>query len=144
MNQITKPTISALFAASRCRDTYWIEAAKIDFTEEVCKCMEEQRVSRKELAKRLNSSPAYITKILRGNANFTLESMVKISRALGGELRCHLQPEGFMSQWFDVYDCKCQAADEQVVNLSETIKQYSKKDCSVIEEDSHATLAITA
>lgn len=71
---------------------YWVEGAILDFTEELCRVMKEKKISRVELARRLGTSPAYITKVLRGNANFTLASMVKLSRALGSELHLRLKP----------------------------------------------------
>ncbi len=65
---------------------YWVEDASISFTENVCRKMEELQISRSDLAKKLDTSPAYITKILRGYSNFTLETMVKIAFALDVEL----------------------------------------------------------
>ncbi|MGL4398710.1 MAG: helix-turn-helix domain-containing protein, partial [Luteolibacter sp.] len=47
---------------------------------------------RTALADKIGSSPAYITKILRGETNFTLDSMVKIATALGCELTIGLRP----------------------------------------------------
>jgi transcriptional regulator with XRE-family HTH domain len=44
------------------------------------------------LAEKIGSSPAYVTKILRGETNFTLDSMVKIATALGCELTIGLRP----------------------------------------------------
>ena len=141
MNQDKNYDLDELFDDSKCRETYWIESAKIDFTEEICKCMEKQNINRKELAKRIGSSPAYITKILRGNANFTLESMVRISRALGSELRCHLQPDGAISQWFDmVY----QTEEEENIDLTEQLKHYFEHDCSKMGECKDDAIALKA
>jgi transcriptional regulator with XRE-family HTH domain len=47
-------------------------------------------MTRVELARRLGASPAYVTKILRGKVNFTLATMVRLSRAVGGELHVQL------------------------------------------------------
>ena len=69
---------------------YWIEGAILEFTEALSRAMASEKVSRAELARRIGASPAYITKVLRGNANFTLASMVKLSRALDHELRLSL------------------------------------------------------
>lgn len=38
------------------------------------------------MAKRIASSPAYISKVFRGDSNLTIESMVKLARATGGQL----------------------------------------------------------
>lgn len=90
-----KPTsFEALYQEAQTHDDYWVAGAIQDFTEEVCRLMEIQKVSRGELARRLGSSPAYVTKILRGNVNFTLASMVKVARALGAELRVGLAVPG--------------------------------------------------
>lgn len=54
----------------------------------------------------IGATPAYISKLLRGATNFTLDTMVKIAAALDCEFRCHLQPAGAQSQWLDVYSSK--------------------------------------
>ena len=84
---------------AEAKPEYAAAAVVYDFTEDIWNLMEAQGLSRSELAARLGASPAYVTKILRGNANFTLVSMVKLASALGGELRVHLavksEPGGF-------------------------------------------------
>lgn len=82
---------------------YLAECAIVEFTEDMAKRMDELGVSRSELARRLDTTPAYITKILRGNANFTLKSMVRIASALESEFKSHMQPKGVLSQWFDLF-----------------------------------------
>jgi transcriptional regulator with XRE-family HTH domain len=72
---------------------YWAEGLKLDFAEEVGRLMEEQNVSRAELARRLGTSPAYVTKILRWTANLTLTSMSKIALAFGSRVRLSLGPK---------------------------------------------------
>jgi transcriptional regulator with XRE-family HTH domain len=78
---------------ARSRDTYWTECAIIEFTEELCRCMATQGITRADLARRMNVSPAFITRVLRGDCNFTIETMTKLARAVGSELRLHLEPE---------------------------------------------------
>jgi transcriptional regulator with XRE-family HTH domain len=72
---------------------YWAEGLKLDFAEEVGRLMEEQNVSRAELARRLGTSPAYVTKILRWTANLTLASMSKIALAFGSRVYLSLAPK---------------------------------------------------
>ena len=88
-----KYDIAALAKCATENDAYWIEKAVLQFTEEVLAQMEQQGLSRTELATRIGVSPPHITQILRGSTNFTLQSMVKISRALGCKLHTCLQPE---------------------------------------------------
>lgn len=70
--------------------TYHTEAAILEFTADVERAMLEEKVSRAELARRAGVSPAYVTKVLRGSANFTIKSMVMLARALGVNLRINL------------------------------------------------------
>jgi len=72
---------------------YWAEGLKLDFAEEVGRLMEEQKVSRAELARRLGTSPAYVTKILHWTANLTLTSMSKIALAFGSRVHLGLGPK---------------------------------------------------
>jgi len=55
--------------------------------------MKANGVSRSELARRLGVSPAYVTKVLRGNVNFTLDSMVRLVRAAGGDVSLQVAPK---------------------------------------------------
>lgn len=71
---------------------YWTERAILRVTEEIFVAMEKRGMQRSELARRLGTSPAYVTKILRGKANFTLESLARIAFALGGEFEFHFSP----------------------------------------------------
>lgn len=83
---------TGLLAEARQHLDYWVAGAEIEFTEELARAMDEQDVSRTELARRIGTSPAYITKVLRGNANFTLTTMTKLALAVGMQLRVRLEP----------------------------------------------------
>jgi len=78
-----------------------VEKAKLDFTEELLAIMERQEISRTDLAKLLNVKPSRITSLLRGLNNFTLETLVRLCRAVGGHYRHHIQPEGVVTIWTD-------------------------------------------
>lgn len=54
----------------------------LDVTEQIVSAMQEQEVSRSELAKRMGVSRAYITKLLRGEGNTTLRTLVRVALAL--------------------------------------------------------------
>ena len=79
-------------AAARQTHAYRAEGASIRFTEELVALMKTRGLTRSALAEKIGSSPAYITKILRGDTNFTLDSMVKIANALNCELTIALRP----------------------------------------------------
>lgn len=87
---MSEKTFAELYEEARQHDEYWIAQAVQELNEEICRLMEERSVTRSELARRLGVSPAYVTKILRGNTNFTLASMVRLARALGADLKVGL------------------------------------------------------
>lgn len=105
--------MNKLFERAKKRDRFWIETAILEFTEEITTRMGTLGLKKTELAARLKVQPAFITKLLSGGNNFTIETMVKTSRALDADLRVHLQPRGSTSQWFDVF--KDEAAHPQPV-----------------------------
>jgi transcriptional regulator with XRE-family HTH domain len=91
-----------LFEQAEKRLDYKVEGAKNDFTETVVRRMEETEVTRSELAERLGKQKPQITKLLRGNNNFTIETMVEIANALGCNYRSHLEPKECEAMWLNV------------------------------------------
>jgi len=121
-----------MIADAQTRNTYWEELAIIKFSEEVCQLMEKQGVSRAELARRLNKSQAWVTKLLGGSNNFTLETMVRVSRALGGELNVRVQPEGTQAVWDEQWERNQLAAPQvdmppmQIENYRDMLELHSQ------------------
>lgn len=72
------------FKEAEERDEFLTELAILEFTSQLNRLMKEKNISKVELARRLGTSPAYVTKVFRGDANFTMHSMVKLARVLGG------------------------------------------------------------
>jgi len=90
--------IDELTSDIRDRDGYWVERAKYDFIEEIGHGLQSNGLNKRQFAEKLGTSPAYITKILGGDTNFTLSSMVKIARRLGKQLQVKLvEEESFAS-----------------------------------------------
>lgn len=81
---------------------YWAEGAVLDFTEELAQIMEANNVSQAELANRIGSSRAYVSKLLSGEENLTILTMTKVSMALDHCLRLHVAPLGTRTVWNDV------------------------------------------
>lgn len=59
-----------------------VQAKLVEVSVTLCALMEHEGVSRAELAKRLNWIPSRITKVLSGEDNLTLKTLVKVLRAL--------------------------------------------------------------
>jgi len=92
-------SFAKLFDEAKSRDPYWVAKVIYAFTEEFQRLTENENICRAELARRLGVSPAYITKVFRGNANFTIETMVRLARTVGARLHLHLTPQGQEVHW---------------------------------------------
>ncbi len=71
---------------------YRIESAKLAYSERIRERLETLGLTRAELAERMGVSAPYITKLLRGTANLTLDSMVKIADALECDVVQEVRP----------------------------------------------------
>jgi ribosome-binding protein aMBF1 (putative translation factor) len=70
---------------------YPAEAAMLEFASALNDAMSAHQISRAELARRIGASPAYVTKVLRGDANLTIATMAKLAGATGHALRLGLE-----------------------------------------------------
>ncbi|XZG69261.1 helix-turn-helix domain-containing protein [Chitinibacteraceae bacterium HSL-7] len=81
---------------------YWADDAKIEFAVAIEHRLNKLDISRSELADRLGTSKAYITKMLRGDANLTIESMARIATALDGRLCMMIAGRDNRARWFEL------------------------------------------
>ena len=116
-----------MFKEARQSVDYWVSVPIDEFTEDVCELMEKQGVSRAELARRLGTSRAYITKLLDGNANFTLETMTKVAMALGTAVHVHLAPQDAVVRWKDVSASDAAAPRKRAAQKSVTRRSQIKE-----------------
>jgi len=79
-----------------------LEEVKLDFALEIEQAMKAAGFKRKEFAARLHSSPAWITKVLRGDANLTLATMQQLADALDCRLHVHIAPRHVIGVWSEV------------------------------------------
>jgi plasmid maintenance system antidote protein VapI len=54
--------------------------------------MEEQGITRAELARRMEVQPSRVTSILSGTNNFTIDTLVRAGRAVGADIELHFVP----------------------------------------------------
>jgi transcriptional regulator with XRE-family HTH domain len=62
------------------------ESIKLEFAVAMDRAIHEARLSRKDVAAAMKTSPAWVTKVLRGDVNLTIESMAKLCQAIGHDL----------------------------------------------------------
>jgi DNA-binding Xre family transcriptional regulator len=114
------------FERAEASPFYWHEFAVTQFTEDLWRLMEEKKVSRAELARRIGSSRAYITKLLGGNANFTLMTMVKLALALDGAVFIHIADRRANVRWHEETPGKPAGSEEPALGKP-TMKRGRRK-----------------
>lgn len=70
---------------------YRVDELKLAFAEELTQMLDQRGIHQAELARRLGTSRAYITRIMKLNFNLTIETMAKIAIALDADLSIHLR-----------------------------------------------------
>lgn len=69
----------------KLENTIWrSKAVSIAFT--VLALLDQKRITKQELAAKMNVKPQYVSRIVKGKANITLETLVKIEQALGSTI----------------------------------------------------------
>jgi len=81
---------------------YDLEGLILNLTERVTVLMDEQTINRNQLAARLGVSRQFVTKLLNGNPNLTLRTLLKLSRALGQDLHINFLQSGEQG-WMPYY-----------------------------------------
>jgi len=88
-------------SAARKRVGYWAQITRRDFVDGLLDHMNRSGVSQAALASRVGTSPQFITKALRSNANLTIETMTKLAMAVGCKVRLHLAEQRAVTTWLD-------------------------------------------
>lgn len=94
-------------------ENYWLDAAKDEVATQVCQVMERKGVKKAELARRMEKTPTYITKVLKGTTNFTLDSLVSMARALGCDLEVR-----FVESQSETEPCPVETAQVEIADAT--------------------------
>ncbi len=79
------------------------DQVKLDFAVDLERRMGQLGVTRADLARSLETSAAAVTAALRGDANLTIERMVRMARALDANVYIHVAPKTASVRWLDVF-----------------------------------------
>lgn len=74
-------------------EEYSASEAILDFTIELENLLKKRGLSRADLAAKIGKSQPYITKVFRGDSNFTIKTMAQLVKAVSGKLSLHVTPE---------------------------------------------------
>jgi len=78
------------FENAKKKDCYWINQITLQFATALWNKMQANGIKPSELAKIIGTSPAYITKVLRGDANYTVETLYKLSKAVDCKIEINI------------------------------------------------------
>ena len=81
-HQSSKPSHWRQDAQWRRDNEYWLKYSRC-ITIQVLRSMEEQSVTQVELAKRMGCTQQYVSNLLKGSSNMTLETVARLEKALG-------------------------------------------------------------
>jgi transcriptional regulator with XRE-family HTH domain len=76
-----------------------VDFRKLIVVEELLQFMKREGIKRTELADRMGVPPSRITKMLRGDSNLTIDTLVRAGRAVGADLHQTFAPEGKKVRW---------------------------------------------
>ena len=71
---------------------YYAAAAKDNFVNELLRVMGEKNINQKELAQKVGVSNAYVSRVLGGDMNLSIESISKFAFALGARIEISAKP----------------------------------------------------
>lgn len=74
-----------------------LEELVFELTEQISKKLKEEKISRKKFAEKLNVSPAAVSKILNGNPNFTIRTLLSMADVLKTDLSIEFKAKDMTS-----------------------------------------------
>jgi transcriptional regulator with XRE-family HTH domain len=88
------PTFEEHMAVAQQHPAYWSHLMTVEFIDALAAHMDVQGVSGAELARRIGTSRAWVSRVLAGECNLTAASMGKLAFALGMRVTTQVVPIG--------------------------------------------------
>ena len=99
------------------------EYLKGQITEDILITMEEKRINKNQLAKKLGKSRQYINKILNETANFTLDSLAKITCALNCKIEVRILNKRNYLENSSAYKKESEIITDNIVQIARPLKK---------------------
>lgn len=94
-----KNPLAEAFADSIATVDSQVEQRKLAVVEELLQFMKREGIKRSELAERMGVGPSRITKMLSGDENLTIDTLVRAGHAVGADLVQTFVPKGQKGHW---------------------------------------------
>jgi transcriptional regulator with XRE-family HTH domain len=92
--EIAMGAFSELLTAARKKDSYWEARLRHQFAADMLESLSACGISQREFAEKAGVSPGYVSRVLAGNENLSIRTLVKLARALDLEPGVHARPGG--------------------------------------------------
>jgi transcriptional regulator with XRE-family HTH domain len=97
-------------------DEFAFEVAKLDFALELKRMMEGADVRKSDLAEKLGVSRPMVSKLLRGDSNLTIETMVRACKGVGGKLFVRIGRDSCDGRFLEV----ARASNARLIQMTKT------------------------
>ena len=103
-----------------------VEHAKLDFALALERVMVQKGVNRAGLSRRIGTSPAAVSVALRGDANLTIDRMVRLAAAIDATVHIHVASQAANVHWMESFSGQ---TDEQRRNATSWAKHAAGGTC---------------
>jgi len=79
----------------------WPSLPLLEFTVALARAMQANGMKQSDLARILGVSPPYISSVMSGNENLTVEQMSRLAEAVGGSLHITIAKKGVRIRWVE-------------------------------------------
>lgn len=89
-------------AEARRSPRYWTAMSAFQFSEGLRRLMREEEMTQRDLAHLLDRSEAWVSKLLNGTENLTLQKMNEVAMLLGAAVHVHVARQSSFVEWEEV------------------------------------------
>jgi len=95
---------------------YWFEQEQNELFRQVSDYMQREKITRTQLAKRLNVSKGYVSQILNGNYNYTLKKWIELCLAIGIVPAGYKRIDDIIKEDIEFCESKKKASKNKILN----------------------------
>lgn len=116
--------------------SYKVERIKLSIALAINRLILSSGISKKDLAEKIEVSPAYISKALKGDVNFTIETLVKLTDGLDSNIHINFTHKDNSFRWFEIIPNK--TFNQEMYTMRDNLKVVKNFKPSVTETKSKA------
>lgn len=95
----TRGSLQRAIASYEGDAEFEFEELLLDINEQIVAQLQQSGMRRSELADKLGVSRAFVTKLLSGEENVTLKTLIRVANALGTKVRFNIGPGETSQRW---------------------------------------------